>query len=194
MVYNNFSKYDIDVENGKIYSFYTKRQMKMWEHDGYVRCSVRDDKGNFYCSFAKVVYCATNGITIDEFPKNQNGRRYDVDHIDGDRKNNKPYNLRLVSHGDNIRNPITRERHKKSCLGENNPHFGKHHSDEAREKIKKARSKKVEQIDIQTGEVVKSWESPMEASKHGYCRNSILLTIKGIYSHHKGYKWRYANN
>ena len=100
MVYNNFSKYDIDIENNVIYSnaYNKKRNLKLSEtRDGYIRCGVTDDKGNKYYRQHQVIYCAVNGITKDEFPTDENGVIYEIDHLDNNKKNNRPDNLRLVS-------------------------------------------------------------------------------------------------
>lgn len=43
-------------------------------------------------------------------------RRF-IDHIDGDRKNNKVENLRWVTRSENMQNPITRERNSKANKG-----------------------------------------------------------------------------
>lgn len=191
MVYKNFSKYDIDVEAGTVYSFCKKRQMKFREYNGYIRCHIRDDKKNVYDNFAQVVYCAVNGVTKDEFPKNPSGRLYDIDHIDGDRQNNSPLNLRLVSHADNVRNPVTRKRFSECRIGEKNSNYGRHLSEESKIGIRLTNSKKIDQIDKNTGEVVKTWNSIKDACEYGgFCRQGILCCCRGEYSHHHNFLWR----
>lgn len=58
----------------------------------------------------------------------------EVDHIDGDKTNNKATNLRVVTHTINMRNPNTIWKKQ----GENHPMYGRTHDQIARDKISKA--------------------------------------------------------
>lgn len=60
----------------------------------------------------------------------------EIDHIDGSRDNDCSWNLRWCTHAGNINNPITRERFRLAVLGDNNPFYGKHHSEESKQKIR----------------------------------------------------------
>jgi hypothetical protein len=196
MVYKNFSKYDIDIENSTVYSFVRKKLLTLNNNrkDGYVGCCMTDDKGNRYDKFHQVVFCITRGITKDEILRHNNGRLYEIDHINGIRNDNRPENLRLLSHKDNINNPITRERLRK--FGEDNPNYGKHLSEENKRKIGEATrqrlSKRIDQIDPITGEVLHQWHSMREAAREGgFCAEGIKCCCQGKYSQHHGYifKW-----
>ena len=190
MVYKNFSKYDIDIENGTVYSFKRKRMLsiKKRKSDGYVSCGMTDDKGNKYDKFHQVVYCITNGITLDELPRHDNGRLYDVSHTNADRGDNRPSNLTLETHKDNCNNPITIERLRK--FGEDNPNYGNHLSEENKRKISESNSKPLVQIDKVSGEVIHSWKSIREAADNGFTYNSILSNLRGEYSQHKGFVFK----
>ena len=169
MIYRNFSKYDIDVEKGTIFSFYKNDFKSQWVDDnGYIRCGVTDDKGNSYVSLHQIIYCAVNGITKDELPRNPNGRLYDIDHIDGNNKNNNPNNLVLKSHADNIRNENTRKRLSVARKKEKNPNYGKHVSDENKDSLK-------------------------DAVNSGFCEQGIRCCCKGLYKHHHNYIWKYSS-
>ena len=74
-------------------------------------------------------------------------------------------------------------------------------SDEAKEKISKALkgnvngAKRVEQIDKNTLEVIKVWDSLSEAGRHLNIQvNSISVVCKGKGKTAGGYKWRYKND
>ena len=167
MIYKNFSKYDIDVENQVVFSncFNKKRYLQLSEtKDGYIRCGVTDDKGNKYYRLHQIIFCAVNGITKDEFPHDENGVVYEIDHIDNNKKNNAPSNLRLVSKKDQMNNSITLKTLKRVTAQRMS-------SAEERERISLSlrnradESKPVEQIDVITNEVVAVYPSIMEASR-----------------------------
>lgn len=197
MVYKNFSKYDIDIENSSVYSFNKKKMLSVKKRkDGYVSCGLTDDKGNFYDKFHQIVYCVTRGITKDEIPREENGRLYEIDHKNGIRDDNMPENLRLMTHGDNMRNPLTRERLRK--FGEDNPNFGNHISEENKRKIGKAnryrQAKRVNQKNINTKEIIHKWSSIREAAREGgFCAEGIKCCCQGKYSHHHGFLWEYED-
>lgn len=195
MVYNNFSKYDIDIENNVIYSnaYNKKRNLKLSEtRDGYIRCGVTDDKGNKYYRWHQVIYCAVNGITKDEFPTDENGVIYEIDHLDNNKKNNRPDNLRLVSKKDQMNNKITLQTLSKVASV-------KMSSEEARNRISLSlinradESKTVEQIDIATNEIVAIFPSISEASRQsGISVPTISKDCNGHICKTRKRRWKFA--
>lgn len=193
MVYKNFSKYNIDIENQVVFSnaFNKKRELKMSEtSDGYIRCGLTDDKGNSYYRWHQVVYCVVNGITKDEFPKDENGVSYEIDHIDNNKKNNNPNNLRLVSKKDQMNNEITLE-----TLS--NASFQRMSDKVAREKISKSlrnrtdESKSVKQLTLD-GELIAIFPSMSEAARHMNTNvGHISECCNGFRKTCKGYKWMF---
>lgn len=67
---------------------------------------------------------------IGEIPKG-----YEIDHINAIRNDNRVENLRIVTHKENMNNPITIEK-MSGRIGKLNPQFGKKASIETREKIR----------------------------------------------------------
>lgn len=70
----------------------------------------------------------------------------EVNHKDENKANNHVSNLEWISHKDNVnygtRNKRTGESLKGKMAGENNPMYGKHHTEEAKNKMSAARKKK----------------------------------------------------
>ena len=67
----------------------------------YARHTIRVNKQSVSINTARTIYEAFNGIIPEGF---------EIDHIDGDPRNNQLSNLRCVSHKQNMSNPITRKR------------------------------------------------------------------------------------
>jgi hypothetical protein len=87
-----------------------------------------------------------------------------------------------------------REIARQTCLkrtGPNNPNFGKHLTKEHKTKI----SKKVEQINKETNEIIKIWDSIKEATQGLGLKSSysIWQIINGKGKTAGGFKWRYHN-
>lgn len=151
MVYKNFSNYDIDIDNQIVYSkhFNKNRLLKMNKNkSGYKRCSVIDDFGNQYYFWHEVLYCISNNITKDKIPYDENGDRYEIDHIIPVREGGTDTidNLRLGPHKANMNNENTIKWFSKISKGNtrgykkgNVPFMkGKHHSEEAKRKNSEA--------------------------------------------------------
>ena len=63
-------------------------------------------------------FCAIHRAVAELFIPNPEGKP-EVDHIDGNKYNNKYYNLRWVTHKENINNPITKRRRSEALKGKN---------------------------------------------------------------------------
>ena len=195
MVYKNFSKYDIDVENGVIYSsYYNKnRFLKMDETpDGYISCGATDDKGNKYYRLHQIIYCAVNGITKDEFPCDENGYRYEIHHKDNNKKNNHPSNLFLVSKKDQMNDELTRKTiaeivRKRMAVKENRDQISK--SLKNRADI----SKRIMQFS-KDGKCINEYPSIMEAYRNtGIHFTKISECCSGKRNSAGGFKWRFVS-
>lgn len=103
-----------------------------------------------------------------------------IDHIDTIRTNNRVENLRWVTRRENNLNPITRKRYSDTKMGDKNP-------------IKKVK-RMVLQIDLKTNEVIKIWDSAVDAAKGiGANCSNIYRVIYGEKNTCRGYIWKYAD-
>ncbi len=116
-----------------------------------------------------------------------------IDHINADKTNNSVNNLRWVTAKENIRNPLN----MVHLIGENNPMFGKKHSEETKQKIRKNHAdfsgalnptaRKVK--NIETNEIFLTVKSA--GKKYGVSDNSIRGSIKRN-GKSAGYHWEYV--
>ena len=115
----------------------------------------------------------------------------DVEHIDGNKENNRLDNLRWNTHKGNCRNQLTRQHYSEV-------HKGKHLTEETRRKISETmtngkKSKRVLQLDKDTLEVIREWPSAREVHRQlGYSQGNISQCCKGKFEQRYGYKWQYA--
>ena len=134
-----------------------------------------------------------------------------IDHINGDKTDNRAENLRWVTYKENMANPLTYEKVKGINIGrhpseearrkmsENSSRYwlGKHLSDESKQKISEARKgkkahnrRKIIQYTLD-GKIVKEWDCIKDASDNGYTLSSIVQCCQGIRNTHRGFKWKY---
>lgn len=128
-----------------------------------------------------------------------------VDHINTIKDDNRAKNLRWVTGEENMNNPLTKEKLKgnpkgnpkatgrpKGSLDKKPRNKGNGMKKETKDKIGKANSIKVVQLDKDTNELIKIWNSAKEAEREGgFANNNINKCCKGKYKTHKGYKWMY---
>lgn len=79
----------------------TKKLMKTWKLNGYIFCNFIDNTGN-------IKKTPIHRLIAECFVPNPSGKP-EIDHINTQRDDNRPENLRWVSHGENMRNPITKK-------------------------------------------------------------------------------------
>ena len=96
------------------------------------------------------------------------------------------------THTEDTKKRISESR-KGKCLGEPNPQYGKPISEEAKEKMRKKKNKPVAQIDVETGEVIRVWESIKVAKESLHIGHiSEVCGSNPKYQTAGGYRWRYA--
>lgn len=148
-------------------------------------------------------------VTYPELVQNEYFDGAQIDHIDTDRTNNHPTNLRWVTNKENCNNPLTREHNTNSHLGRvfsdetkrkiSESQKGKIVSDDTKSKQREShinnpkQSKMVEQVS-KLGETIKVYPSASQAQREtGIDNSSISRCCNGFYSEAGGYKWRYVS-
>lgn len=146
-------------------------------------------------------------ITYPELVQNEYFEGAEIDHIDTDRLNNHPSNLRWVDRKGQMNNPLTlrhlSESLKGKYTGELHPQYGKEKSLETRKKMseggkgvrlnRKDQSKSVLQYTLE-GELVKIYPSIRQAEREtGIYSQSISYCCLGKkYKTAGGYVWKYG--
>lgn len=151
---------------------YPEKIMKTWiDRGGYEYVVLCKD------SIAKKI--KVHRLVAQAFIPNPDNKSQ-VDHINTIRYDNHVENLRWATKSENELNPITRKRRSTSKMGNNNP----------RNKV----MKKVAQIEALTGNVIKVWDSAIDAAKSiGVDHSNIYRAIYGQLNTCRGYKWKYKD-
>ena len=154
----NYKEYDgyYATDEGIIYNK-TCKILKGGLHNGY---RLYDLKGKIK-SGHRIVWEAF----IGNIPEN-----YEIDHINGNRDDNRLTNLRLVTHKENCNNPLTITKYKKSN--------------------KTGHCKAI--IQILSDGTKREWSSLMEVQRQlGYRHSGISYCLRGKIKSYKGSKWIY---
>lgn len=143
-------------------------------------------------------------LTYPELIQNEWFKGAEIDHIDGNKLNNYPSNLRWVTTKENCNNPITVAARRKRGR-ENAPWKGKHLTAETKKKISnKLKGRKLPMATItkhekkvcqytKTGDLVRFYESIKKAEEEtGINDGNICSCCKGRVKYAGGFKWKYA--
>ena len=115
-------------------------------------------------------------LVAELFCPGKSEERNVVNHINGIRDDNRAENLEWVTHSENHKHSYLSGR-VGSCKGK----VGEDHPT----------SKPVEMLSMD-GNVIKKYQSDIEATRDGFDGGCISRCCNGISRHHKGYKWRHA--
>lgn len=96
MKLSNFSSYEIDVEEGTVWSYKSNKFIgsPQENNNGYWQVGLTDDSGESHVFYLhRLIWTAVNG----EIPYG-----YEINHIDEDKSNCSIFNLSLCTHKENI--------------------------------------------------------------------------------------------
>lgn len=154
------------------------------ERDGYRRISVG---GVPHCITARVVWEVFYGEIPDGL---------EIDHVNTVRDDNRVENLRLVTHRENLLNPITRPRRRMACAANG----AKGAAAQPREQILRnlalgmaAHVRPIECLAKDGCLVIAVYDSVKEAEKATGAASSAIIAVAKNRAHTAGgFKWRYA--
>ena len=206
MKYRDFTNYEVYPFEDKVVNLKNGKELKQSTNDrGYKCYRLYKDGKVFSIRTNRLYYECVNG----EIPKGM-----EIDHIDNNRGNNHPSNLRAVSHTENMNNPISlnvrkevlsnyelRKHHsevmKGKFSGEKNPMYGKPKSaitiqrqyDSHRHEMKPVVQKDLD------GNIITTYFSIHEATRRtGVNRYCINACLSGKQKSSKGFICEYANS
>lgn len=181
------------------------------KEDGKMLCLTINKAGYHVVALHRKQFKVSRLIAAAFIPNPEN-KPY-IDHINTIRTDNRVCNLRWCTHKENMNNPLTVEKIRKSKVGANNPNFGKVYTEEERilmsqhrkgkplteewrrHKFENRFRKNVLQYS-ESGVLIKEWDSMTDASRsYGISVSKMSVTCNGIDKRpRKGYYWCFATD
>lgn len=156
--------------------------------NGYMYVSLRKkDKENL---------CTVHRLVATAFIENPFNKKC-VDHIDGDRRNNRLSNLRWCTHIENNANPITRERMSlgaKHRFTTEDGHKKRRGTGKGKHTLNNSHSAVAVLQKDKEGNLIKEWDCIKRIEiELGYCYAYIRMCLTGTRPFAYGYKWEYRD-
>lgn len=144
-----------------------------------LRVTLAIENIQYYFNVRRVIYKTFINSHLD-----YNKDRLYVINIDGDGYNNRPENLKAVTHSEKQLRAISRDRVLPSVLKT---------ADRTNWKKNYSTSKPVAQYDLK-GNLIKQYPSVKEASRQMQLSDKAIIQVaKGLYKQWNGYVWKYVN-
>lgn len=171
MKLKNFDDYEIDIENGTLFSYKSNTTIGHLDNDGYVCTTIYNNDGKrFTVRLHRLVWETVNG----EIPYG-----YEVHHLDENRSNNSISNLELIE---------ASEHKHRHFVGVNNPMYNKPNPKAAL--IGRNQSKSV-CCYTKEGELIKTYEAIADVKTDGFLPCNVSHCCNGDYATYKGYIWKF---
>lgn len=169
---------------------------------GYIRVKIKNEKG-------ESVNVGIHRMVAKAFVPNPQNKS-EVDHIDADKSNNVASNLKWCTRKENMRNPITKERHaeqlrkinsdqevllkRKNSIRNSEKLKVYNNSEEHKELMKKLAKKNSHKVEyfIKESKILGSYESICAAARALGCNESSIRNSINSGCKCRGYYWRRA--
>lgn len=133
----------------------------------------------------------THRLIALTFIPNPNDYR-EINHKNEIKDDNSADNLEWCDRVYNMNYGSIKETIRKNVSGVNNPHYGKHHSEETKEKLRVAHEKKIAQY-TKDDELIKIWESATQAANAlGLTSSAINSCLRNRAKTAGGFVWKYV--
>ena len=157
--------------------------------DGYLKITLYNKK------YSKTYLI--HRLVAEYFVDNNNKEKYNIiNHKDENKENNIYTNLEWCDNKYNSNYGTIKERTSKRQSGTKNSFYNKKHTKESKDKMSlSSKNKKlVCQIDVDTNEIIKIWDSISDFAKVNNIKyfSSISACCKGKRNSAFGYKWKYV--
>lgn len=181
-------------EDATIYSEYSKRVLKTNKaSSGYETVSL--------CKDGKCLTKTVHRIVAEAYLPHESSQYLVVNHINGNKLDNRLENLEWITHKENTHHAI--ELGIMKVHGEDHPFYGKKHREESKEKMRQSklgkcgvehpRSTPIAKCDLHTRDIIEVFESQrIAAKKCGLSQGNINMVLRGRRSQTGGFYWKYV--